>query len=155
MIIVYAPDGNITAYRNGERYGSSYSTYEPIPFEAGESLVAFGLRHGTAPQGGSMLIGRIFEARLYDRALTDDEVTAVEASDPTSFVSANKIKAALSANDRVRLDNWIVELVRLKEKADRLDREISRRQALRDGARDPYFRITHALLNSRELIYVY
>ena len=102
-----------------------------------------------------MLIGRIFEARLYDRALTDDEVTAVEASDPTGFVSANKIKAALSANDRVRLDNWIVELVRLKEKADRLDREISRRQALRDGARDPYFRITHALLNSRELIYVY
>ena len=102
-----------------------------------------------------MLIGRILEARLYDRALTDDEVGAIEADRPTGLVSTEKLMAALSANDRRRLDDWDVELVRLEEKAEQLDREISRREALRDRARDPYFRITHALLNSKELIYVY
>ena len=102
-----------------------------------------------------MLTGRIFEARLYDRALTHDDVVAIEADRPTGFISAEKIKAALSANDRRRLENWDAELVRLEEKAERLDREISRREELRDRASDPYFRITHALLNSKELIYVY
>lgn len=155
MIMVYASDGLITCYRSGERYGHSYRTHKPSPFDVGESLVTFGLRHGTAPQGGRMLIGRILEARLYDRALTDDEVGAIEADRPTGFVSTEKLMAALSANDRRRLDDWDVELVRLEEKAEQLDREISRREALRDRARDPYFRITHALLNSKELIYVY
>jgi hypothetical protein len=155
MIIVYAADGSIAAYRNGERYGQPYRGSKPIQFEASESLVTFGLRHGTAPQGGRMLIGRIFDARLYDHALTHDDVVAIEADRPTGFISAEKIKAALSANDRRRLENWDAELVRLEEKAERLDREISRREELRDRASDPYFRITHALLNSKELIYVY
>ncbi|MBX9680254.1 MAG: DUF1553 domain-containing protein [Gemmataceae bacterium] len=73
IAITYAPDGTITAYRDGKPYGEAYKSSGPIRMEAGKAVVAFGIRH--EPAGDNrMLAGTIVQARLYDRALAADEV---------------------------------------------------------------------------------
>ena len=68
VAITYAEDGTITAYRDGQPYGTPYRSAGPSNVPAGEAQVIFGLRH--APAGGNrMLAGMIVRARLYDRAL--------------------------------------------------------------------------------------
>jgi Protein of unknown function (DUF1553)/Protein of unknown function (DUF1549)/Concanavalin A-like lectin/glucanases superfamily/Planctomycete cytochrome C len=89
LAITYAEDGTITAYRNGERYGKPYVAAPPVTFRAGQSHVVFGIRHGT-PGGNRMLAGLIAKARVYDRALTADEVAASAQS-----IDDEKISAAI------------------------------------------------------------
>ena len=73
VAIVYQTDGTITAYRNGKPYGKPYKSSGPVTFQSGNAQVVFGLRH--APPGGNkMLAGVIGRARLYDRALSPQEV---------------------------------------------------------------------------------
>jgi len=71
MAIVYG-DGGITIYRNGERY-QSYSADESPDFLSSKSLmVVFGLRH---LGGNGSIEGKISDARIYDRALTQKEIS--------------------------------------------------------------------------------
>jgi WD40 repeat protein len=74
----YKADGTITAYRNGKPYGQEYKKQGPVPFLKNKAYVLFGLRHYPAPSGrlNGWLAGTIVQARLYDRALTADEVAA-------------------------------------------------------------------------------
>ncbi|MDB6038563.1 MAG: hypothetical protein JWM99_2404, partial [Verrucomicrobiales bacterium] len=76
LVIVYRIDNSINVYRDGKPYGAPYTpdsatirTYEPK-----SSRVLFGLRHTGASNG--FLKGEIEEARLYDRALNEQEVAA-------------------------------------------------------------------------------
>jgi len=68
----------ITCYRNGKKYGSSYVTkVGPLVLESGGWHVVLGLRHSVADDVNAMdpyLRGRIYAARVYNRALTEDEV---------------------------------------------------------------------------------
>jgi formylglycine-generating enzyme required for sulfatase activity/serine/threonine protein kinase len=102
MAIVYDADGGITVYREGRRYAERYvpkgrqATLRTYP--AGDSHVLLGQRltgagngfltgaieeaepgarhRRTSRAGNGFLTGAIEEARLYDRALTADEVAA-------------------------------------------------------------------------------
>ncbi|MBC8112897.1 MAG: DUF1549 domain-containing protein, partial [Candidatus Saccharimonas sp.] len=96
---VYLADGTILGYRNGQPYGKPIRKEAALKFEAGQSQIVFGLRHGTSAGGNRMLNGLIASARLYDRALTAEEV-AIAAGSANTFVTEAEIAAKLSAEDR-------------------------------------------------------
>ena len=73
MAIVYKKDGQITIYRNGERYGVTYKKAPLQEYTKGLSRFVFGHRHiGANPP----LAGEIEEARAYAKALSDVEIKA-------------------------------------------------------------------------------
>jgi len=75
--MAYVYQGNrISIYRNGERY-ASYETSNIGLLGAPEQIAVFGLRHQGAGTGQT-LQGSIEDARIYDRALTVDEIKALE-----------------------------------------------------------------------------
>jgi hypothetical protein len=72
VAIVYAEDGSIQIYRNGELYADATSATKGtlVTFPA-SSMVQIGARHGTNP---SVFDGWIDEARIYDGVLDAGEV---------------------------------------------------------------------------------
>ena len=96
---VYRADGTITCYRNGQPYGKPIRKEAALKFEAGQSQIVFGLRHGTSAGGNRMLNGLIASARLYDRALSAEEV-AIAAGSANTFVTEAEIAAKLPAEER-------------------------------------------------------
>jgi hypothetical protein len=113
--IVYAADGTITGYRNGEIYGSSYKAEGPIAFEAGKAQLVFGLRHAPVANG-KMLEGSIERAALHDRALSAEEI-ALSAASGGKIVSLKQILAALVPDEQARHQALSTELARLKTEA--------------------------------------
>lgn len=73
MAIVYQEDGTIIGYRDGKPYGTGYQAGGVQQFGSGETILSFGVRHLPA-SNGKMFVGKIWEARLYDRALNHSEV---------------------------------------------------------------------------------
>ncbi|MFN0125947.1 MAG: hypothetical protein ACKV19_04580 [Verrucomicrobiales bacterium] len=71
----------ITGYRNGEIMGT-YEIGSFATWAAGEYEVLFGPRH-TSPAPNGALDARIHEARLYDTALTQAEIQALQLSSNT------------------------------------------------------------------------
>ena len=101
----------IAAYRNGMPYGEPYRTAGPVAFAAGKAQVVFGVRH--TPAGpGKMLAGTIERARLYDRALSAEEITT--GSDLA--VTGTMIREQLSGELQTRFDRLQAEVARLTEK---------------------------------------
>ena len=93
LAMVYEEDGTTTLYRNGVIYGDSYKKGS-TSFPKDKSSVLFGLRH--LPAGGNKYMNvSIDKARLYDRALTYEEVIASD-SGTNSFVSQDEILDNLS-----------------------------------------------------------
>jgi hypothetical protein len=80
VAISYAADGTISVFRNGKRYGESYRKTDLQEYQAGGARVLLGLRHTGA--GNGYFAGKIHEARLYTRALTEAEVSASFAAGP-------------------------------------------------------------------------
>jgi hypothetical protein len=103
LAFVFAADGSVHAYRNGQPYGAPYS--KPLQtYKAGDAQLLFGLRH--APVGSNrMLRGRITQARFYDRALEADAIAA-SAGQTSSFVSRKDILASLSPEDRAKRERF-------------------------------------------------
>ncbi|MBI2824465.1 MAG: DUF1553 domain-containing protein [Planctomycetia bacterium] len=108
VCITYADDGTITAYRDGRPYGQAYRASGIATFAAGQTQVVFGLRHSPAGPG-KLLAGTIERARLYDRALTAEEVAASSGRHVTSAM----IRAKLAPDQRARFDALHEELARL------------------------------------------
>ncbi len=114
LAIVYRADNSIAVYRNGIRYGATGVGPENakwVSFRAKESHVLFGMRH--AGGGNAFLKGEIEEARLYDKALTADEVQAsfragIEA------ISLPEILAVLSEEQRQRHQQLDKEIHKLQ-----------------------------------------
>ncbi|XZE21283.1 DUF1553 domain-containing protein [Pirellulaceae bacterium SH449] len=73
LAVVYEEDSTILAYRDGKPYGKSYRADGVRAFEPGDTILSLGVRHLPA-SNGKMLVGKIFEARLYDHALSPVEV---------------------------------------------------------------------------------
>ena len=111
VAVVYRPDGRIELYRNGQPYGSGYGPANERAglqvFEAGKAHLLFGRRHTGG--GNAFFRGEIEEARLYDQALTPDEVQASFQAGPTRGETspAERARAALppeAASLRARLE---------------------------------------------------
>lgn len=112
IAITYAVDGTITMYRNGEPYGKSYRTKSQLKFKADQALVVFGIRH--FPVGGNrMLSGRIHEASLFDRALSDREVARLSAG--AGMISEEMIVQALSEQQRTEREALLKRIEELQK----------------------------------------
>jgi len=115
-VLTYSADGTVTAYRNGKPYGTGYmSADKPVSFKAGQARVLFGLRHTGG--GNGQFTGELDDARLYDRALTADEVAKSFAAGPgADGVPAEKLLAALTESERADRATWLAERNRLQSK---------------------------------------
>lgn len=112
---VHRADGTIVGYRNGQPYGKPIRKDQAIRFESGKSHVVFGLRHGTEAGGNRMLNAVIAAGRLYDRALTPEEVAA--ASDCSGFfITEADIAARLSTAEKTTRSAQQTELTDLRLK---------------------------------------
>ncbi|MFM9066896.1 MAG: DUF1588 domain-containing protein, partial [Planctomycetota bacterium] len=101
LTMVYAADGTTTLYRDGERYGQPFNK-GLATFPAQQTSIVFGLRH--LPAGGNKFLTITLDrARLYDRALSADEVRAAAAGQ--SFViTEGDLRQAMSDEQRGRYD---------------------------------------------------
>ena len=154
IVMTYSADGTVSAYRDGKLYGKPYRASH-LGFRQGDGQVVFGLRHGSGPGGGRMLTGRIFEARLYDRVLTTEEVAAVASGTFLEVVTDDMLSKALNGKQKEQLAEYDNTIASLAAKAANIDRELTRIRNAKGASGDAYYRIAHAILNSQELIYVY
>ncbi|MBA4064446.1 MAG: hypothetical protein C0501_12180 [Isosphaera sp.] len=98
VAVTLAADGTVAAYRNGKPYGKGYAAKGPAAFAAGKAVVVFGCRH--EPAGGNkMLAGTVSAARLYDTALSPEQVAAAFAAGP-AVVSDAAVEAKLTPGER-------------------------------------------------------
>ena len=145
LAIVYRADGSITGYRNGRPYGKSYRKSGLVSYPAGNSNLLFGLRH---EDNNGFLAGRIYRARLYDRALSPEEVLASSANNLLLLVTEKELDAALTEDQRTRRGK-LEEVIRSSEEA---------LKALeRDGFSDPLRplkSLAHSIFNLKEFVYL-
>ncbi|MEM7013094.1 MAG: DUF1549 domain-containing protein, partial [Verrucomicrobiota bacterium] len=108
----YQIDGTITFYRNGQSYGDFYKPDVPLlTYEPGKAFVLLGLRHSTS--GNGHLKGEIDEARIYDRALSSEEIAESFAAGP-KIVGLKDLLAQLKPTERMEFDKLTAEQARLK-----------------------------------------
>jgi len=113
LAIVYAADGTVTGYRDGRPYGKSYRTAPPVTYRAGAAQIVFGMRHGPAG-GNKMLSGLVARAKLYDRALSADEIAAAAGED-SDYVGEQELLARLSPEQRMQRDGYVEQLRQLQQ----------------------------------------
>lgn len=120
LAMVYRPNGTIQLYRNGESYGKPYQR-PGILFPGDQSFVLFGLRH--LPAGGNRFLHvRISKARLFDRALTTEEVR-LSFDGRSRDYSEEELTALLGPEQ--------------KQKADELRRKLTEARQTLAGAEKP------------------
>ena len=155
MILVYEADGTTRAYRNGKPYGEPIRKRELQAFRGEDTQVAFGIRHGTGPGGNRMLRGKVFEAHLYDRALTPEEVAAASSGQLLEVVTEEQVLTALDPATREKVDGLAEQIAKMEADASKLTRRLAAEQKAQGSLSDGFARLAHALLNSKELIYVH
>ncbi|HBJ84359.1 MAG TPA: hypothetical protein DDZ88_10920, partial [Verrucomicrobiales bacterium] len=148
VAVVYQTDGTITGYRDGKPYGRSYRKAPGFLFEPGKSQILLGCRHGN-PSGNKGLSGRIYRARLYDRALTADEIAQTSRVEFTTL-SETDILAKLTDSQRQ-------QLAILQGQRDQLTQSLeSARISTSDD--DPkvqaWTSLAQSLINLKEFIYL-
>ena len=144
VVITYTEDGTVTGYRNGKPYGKPYKSNGPHIFEAGHAQILFGNRHGE-PTGNKSLAGQIFKARIYDRALTPQEIEASSAGD-LNYVSTVDRLAAMSEAERA-------EFTRRETDAVECEHQLAEAKRTR-GLPTEWASLGHALFNLKEFIYI-
>ncbi|MDP6677565.1 MAG: DUF1553 domain-containing protein [Verrucomicrobiota bacterium] len=145
VAIVYQADGTIFGYRNGTPYGRAYKTGLQT-FAAGDSEVLLGLRHGTGGRNDRILIGRVFKARLYDRALAPEEVLASYKGN-ADYISEKDLLAAMTGVQGKQFIGLNAELKKLKEEMAALEKTGA-------TAPDPWHDLALAIFNFKEFIYL-
>jgi hypothetical protein len=143
LTMTYAKDGTIQVYRNGARYGRPYKKAGLKNFQKGKAQAIIGVRHG-APSGGRLLAGKIDEARLFDRALSEKEVNLTLGMEMPP--SREEILNRLTAAQRTSLKGLEIRLTVLRDQESEM----------KSGSRpsNPLADLAHALFNSKEFIYV-
>lgn len=79
----------VVAYRNGVSIGD-YEAAAGARWETRDAEAIFGIRHGSTAGGGGALDALIAEARIYDAALTAEEVGALYAAGPLVLVDTDR-----------------------------------------------------------------
>jgi sucrose-6-phosphate hydrolase SacC (GH32 family) len=83
QIAVVYKGNQISIYRNGEPY-ASYEANNIDLLSAKDNMAVFGLRHEGAGTGQT-LRGSIDDARIFDRALTTDEIKKLQPNQPSEI----------------------------------------------------------------------
>ena len=97
LAMVYTDDGTTTLYRNGSPYGKPFRK-GAATFPKDNTSVIFGLRH--LPAGGNKYLAvNLDKARLYDRALSADEVASAASGD-NLYISSDELLQALTPTQR-------------------------------------------------------
>lgn len=73
LAVTFAADGTVTAFRNGQRYGTSVMATPPLSFAAGQSRLLVGLRH-SPPGGNKFWRGTVGQLQIHRRVLGADEI---------------------------------------------------------------------------------
>ncbi len=147
LAMTYAEEGTTTLYRDGKPYGKPFRK-GAATFPKDQTSVLFGLRH-TPPGGGKFLKVSIDKARLYDRALTVEEVAA-SASGNGLFVSNEDLLLAMTPDQKEKraaliksLDQARAALKQIppKQEPDKVQQDAQRRfeDELRAKLRSPTF----------------
>lgn len=147
VAIVYEENGRVTAYRNGKLYGKSYLSRGIQPFVAGQSILSFGVRH--LPAGGNrMLKGAIHQARLYDAALSAEEVRASFETGSNS-VSDLTVMDRLTSDQRNEIERLRVEIAKTDESRSELGSNLRK-----NDTEAIWADLAHSLITLPEFIYV-
>jgi len=132
LALVYHPDHRVELFRNGTPYGTAYSTGEERgglrTYEAGTARVLLGRRHTGG--GNPFFTGAVGEARLYDRALTTDEVAVSHRAGP-GLVTREQIELALTPEQRHTRQQLRASLAALKAELDEAFPDYTERDAQR------------------------
>jgi len=148
VAIVYQPDGTISGYRDGKPYGRTYRKAPAALFEPEQSQILLGSRHGS-PTGNKGLSGRIYRARLYDRALTQEEISQTARIEGNT-ISETDILAALTKDQRT-------QLTALQSKRDAVIHalESTRTSTSEDDPKvQAWTSLAQSLINLKEFIYL-
>ncbi|MDF1739120.1 MAG: hypothetical protein P1U86_08170, partial [Verrucomicrobiales bacterium] len=146
ITITYDVEGTVRGYRNGVPYGKAYDAGSVQSFESGQSHLVFGLRHGTAAGGNRMLKGRLFEARLFDRALSEEEVKAM-CDGVSNFISPSQILESLTEAQQTRLHEIESTVNEIRLQLAELGAPATEK--------DRWQNLAHSIFNLKEFIYVY
>jgi hypothetical protein len=111
LILLYDSKGGIRCYRNGELYGQAYQSGGPQRFPADESVISLGVRHLPAA-GNRLLSGRIYQAAVYDQALSEDQVRTRFRND---FISREQLFETLSEQQQNQVRDRRAAISRLRE----------------------------------------
>jgi hypothetical protein len=147
VAVVYQADGTIRGYRDGQPYGRTYRKAPGATFESNESQILLGCRHAK-PSGNHGLRGRIYRARLYDRALTPEEI-AKTATIEANTLRESDILAALTEPQRQQLSA-------LQSQRDEINQtlEASRTATSTDSPKvQAWTSLAQSLINLKEFIY--
>lgn len=147
VAIAYDADGTVRGYRDGQPYGNPYKSNGPQEFKAGNSVVSFGVRHLPAV-GNRLLAGRVLRARLYDRALTSEQIAATSQS-ASYFVSDAAVLAELSDADRNRV-------AALRQRVAQLTRRLKASGDVPDPGNDQavWSDLARAMFTFKEFLYL-
>jgi cytochrome c553 len=91
VAISYAADGTIAVFQNGKPYGKPFRKDSLHTYPSGDSRLLIGLRHTGA--GNGFFAGNIYEARLYTRALSAEDIAASYAGGMLSKSGTSPAKA--------------------------------------------------------------
>ncbi len=147
VALTYAADGTISMYRDGKEYGKPYVSKALLNHSEKRAHLLFGLRHSPAANG-RFLTGRLFEARLYDRALTGAEIAKTSQAD--GFVSEVEVLAALSAEERTAVAQAEKEMQRLAAEIGKLAPS-----STQDDPNRPWQDLAQSLFSWKEFLYLY
>ena len=143
IAITYSPDGKITGYRNGKRYGKPYTT-NLYKYQKNKSVLSFGVRHLPASRQ-RLLRGSISQASVYDRALTQSEIHAI--FHPDSYVSLKEVEKSLSSEEM----NLYTKLTAHR---DSLEKKLRELEATEVADKPDLEDLALALFNMKEFIYL-
>ena len=148
VAVVYQADGTIRGYRDGKPYGITYRKAPTAVFETEASQVLLGCRHGS-PTGNKGLAARIFRARLYDRALTPEDIAKTARIESATITEAD-ILATLTNDQRT-------QLTRLQSQRDAMNQalEAARTSMSGDDSKiQAWTSLAQSLVNLKEFIYL-
>jgi cytochrome c553 len=148
VAVVYQADGTITGYRDGKAYGRTYRKAPVAVFEPDASQILLGCRHGS-PAGNKGLSGRIFRARLYDRALTAEEIAKTARIESSTITEAD-ILATLLNDQRTQLG-------RLQSQRDLLTKTLESTRSTAAGTDhvlQAWASLAQSLINLKDFIYL-
>ncbi|MEC9093353.1 MAG: DUF1588 domain-containing protein, partial [Planctomycetota bacterium] len=130
LVMVYRADGTTLLYRNGLPYGQPFKKQRAV-FPKKKSKVIFGLRH--LPAGNNKYLHvSLDKARLYDRALTREEVLAAHSGNDL-FVSAEELAKALSKEEKAKQDSLGQQLASLNHQLKAIPANQDPRRAQQDS----------------------
>ncbi|MFO1482207.1 MAG: DUF1553 domain-containing protein [Verrucomicrobiaceae bacterium] len=148
VAVVYQPDGTISGYRDGKPYGRTYRKAPAATFEAEQSQVLLGCRHAS-PTGNHGLSGRIYRARLYDRALTAEEIAKTTRIESSS-ITEQDILSVLTSDQRKQ----VATLQSQRDQSTQALETMRNSTSNDDPQLQAWTSLAQSLINLKEFIYL-